>query len=89
MSDPIGRIEATEFHKQVWCRAAFGGRKRQAEVPTGKGVQMFCPVRGDEVNESDDFCRSCGHMFSTEKSASAGVAPASRVIGGTNEKTKP
>jgi hypothetical protein len=35
---------------------------------------MFCPKCGKQVNESDAFCRSCGHTLSKEKPASAGVA---------------
>jgi hypothetical protein len=38
---------------------------------------MFCPKCGKQVDESDAFCRSCGHTLSKEKPASTGVAPAS------------
>src|SRR5271157_604511 len=36
---------------------------------------MFCPKCGKQVDESDAFCRSCGHTLST------GVAPASDAAG--------
>jgi type II secretory pathway pseudopilin PulG len=42
---------------------------------------MFCPKCGKPVDESDAFCRSCGHTLSTEKPASAGTAPASDTPG--------
>jgi hypothetical protein len=38
---------------------------------------MFCPKCGKQVDESDAFCRSCGHTLSTEKPATAGIGPAS------------
>jgi hypothetical protein len=38
---------------------------------------MFCPKCGKQVDESDAFCRSCGHTLSTEKANTTGLAPAS------------
>jgi hypothetical protein len=38
---------------------------------------MFCPKCGKQVDESDAFCRSCGHTLSTEKPATTGIPPAS------------
>lgn len=41
----------------------------------------MCPKCGKQVDESDAFCRSCGHTLSKEKPASTGVAPVSAAAG--------